>query len=81
MDCLTNKETNPKMMTKKNFRPPNSRKKIPNQSAKGVYWLWFLHWPENQVRFSAVSFHPVSPNNTLWLLTNDLTSAGQVGHW
>lgn len=31
--------------------------------------MWFLQWPENKACFSAVSFHPASPNNTLWLLT------------
>lgn len=68
-------------MTKKPFSPQTSGKKIINQPAKGIYCVWFLQWPENKAHFSVLSFHPVSPNNTLWLLTNGLTSAGQVGHW
>lgn len=79
MDWFTNKQ--PQNYDKKTFRPPNSGKKIRNQPARGIYWMWFLQWPENKARFTAVSFHPVTPNNTLWLLTSDLTSAGQVGHW
>lgn len=66
---------------KKTFSPPTTRKKIPNQPGTGIHRVWFVQWPENKAHFSAVHFHPVSPSNTLWLLTNGLTSAGRVGHW
>lgn len=69
------------MMAKKPLAPQPPGKKIPNQPGTGIYGMWFVQWPENKAHFSAVRFHPVSPSNTLWLLTNGLTSAGRVGHW